>query len=230
MKRDWTATLIIGSVILVVIPRWMPALMMSEGFAIPQEWLSWWRPMSAVFNGAMALVEAVAIAYVFSAWHKSEGQRAKRLMTMTVLMVVTFTLVLIPFAAGGIAQVGMEEVLSRPGQYVMALIWGTAVVLSTSVTVMAVGIAQKAGGDSQSKMLCWCGFAAESEDELADHVEIHYREVKTAENPQEALGWLESHYLDSHNRARAKLGLPSFPKLVDVVKIQRESGDESNVE
>lgn len=217
MRRwDWRtiiAVIIEFSVAVVLLPRWIPALMLAEGNTMPEAWESWWIPMSAIFNGGMAVVEAVAIAYVFYAWHHTSGQEAKRLLVLIALMLITFSMVLAPFVASSVGNVAIKELLENPGQYGMSLIWGTAVVLSTSFTVMAVGIAQGTGKKERMFEFCWCGQVIGDDHKPADHVD----EIVEIGSPVEAVEYLKEKYSTSRNTV-----LPAIPNIPDVARIIRD--------
>ena len=214
-KWDWRtiiAVVIEFSVAVVLLPRWIPALMLAEGNEMPVTWESWWIPMSAVFNGGMAVVEAVAIAYVFYAWHHARGQEAKRLLTLIALMLITFSMVLAPFVASSVGDVAIKELLENAGQYSMTLLWGTAVVLSTSFTVMAVGIAQGTKNSSgEIKQFCWCG------KEMHDQSE-HAAEIAGFDSSFEAMEYLEQKYGSNRNAI-----LLPIPNVVEIARIKHEN-------
>lgn len=213
MRRwDWRtiiAIVIEFSVAVVLLPRWIPALMLAEGNQMPETWESWWIPMSAIFNGGMAVVEAVAIAYVFYAWHHTTGQEAKRLLVLIALMLITFSMVLAPFVASSVGNVAIKELLENPGQYGMSLIWGTAVVLSTSFTVMAVGIAQGTGGNKKTVEFCWCGQVIGDDHKSTDHID----EIVEVGSPIDAVEYLREKYSESRN-----LVIPPIPNIVEVAR------------
>lgn len=212
--RTIIAVVIEFSVAVVLLPRWIPALMLAEGNTMPETWESWWIPMSAVFNGGMAVVEAVAIAYVFYAWHHTSGQEAKRLLVLIALMLITFSMVLAPFVASSVGDVAIKDLLESPGQYGMSMIWGTAVVLSTSFTVMAVGIAQGTGTKKQKIEYCWCGEALGETHHPTDHVE----EILAYESPIDAIEYLRERYTPSRNEI-----IPPLPNIVELVKVKHDN-------
>ena len=221
MKSNRVAILIEIAIIFTVIPRWTPALLMAEGLKLPEEWMSWWLPLSAFFNTGMAITEAVAISYVFSAWNKSSGKDARRLLVMTVFMLIAFSVVLIPFAAASISGVGMQDIIQDPASYIVPMIWSTAIVLSTSLTLMAVGIAQGTKDTNKAKdFLCFCGKEFDTRDELNAHNEIHVQEVTDKDTPIDALNFLTERYGKDYDEVKQKIGLPAFPTLVEIAKIQ----------
>lgn len=221
MKNDRIATFIKIAIVFTVIPRWTPALLMAEGFKLPESWLSWWLPLSAFFNTGMAITEAVAISYVFSAWNNSSGKHAKRLLTMTVFMLIAFSIVLIPFAAASISEVGMQDILRNPSQYWVSMIWSTAIVLSTSITVMAVGVAQGSKDTNKtSEFACFCGREFETQDELDNHQEVHLKEVVKEKTAVNGLNLLKDRYGLEYEHLKERKGIPPFPSLLDIAKIQ----------
>lgn len=227
-RSDTVAVIIEVAIILAVIPRWIPALMMAEGLAIPSSWGTWWITVSAIFNAGMAITEAVAIAYVFNVLRDREGREARILLVLAVAMVATFVIVLAPFIAASVAQKTMEQVITSPGSNAMALFWGAAVVLSTGFTVMAVGIAQ-GGGNNELKreeetVVCWCGAVVNKKNEL-DHITKHYEEISKFKNPTEAYEYLERQYTTQRDEQ-----LPQIPTLPEILKIQNEMGNQSEDE
>lgn len=223
MNRRGTliAAVIEVAVGLTLLPRWIPALMLAEGIPLPVSWRPWWVPLSATFNAGMAITEAAAIAYVFYAWHHSNGKEAKRLLILAGAMVFTFSVVLAPFIASSITQVAIQLILAQASSFVPALLWGTAVVLSTGVTVMAVGVAQGSEGirgkqENVTEIPCWCGEIFSSQHELDQHAQMHVEEVAKYETPQEALAALDKTYGSTRN-----LRLPPMPELVEIVKMKK---------
>jgi len=219
-KTDWIAITIEVMVILAAAPRWIPALMRSEGFTIPSAWLPWWIPMSGIMSAAMAVTEAVAIAYVFSAWHDAKGSEARRLLVLTIMLLTVFSFVLTPFIASSIIGQDMRVVLASPGQYSLVLLWSTSVVLSTGFTVMAVGVAQgtrsKNNADEEDDLRCWCGFSAVDESDLDNHYLIHLEEVSRYSSSKSALDALIEKYEKRRNGV-----LPPLPTLAEVARMKK---------
>lgn len=217
MRNARVALIIEFAVILTALPRWIPALMLAEGFALPEAWLVWWIPISAVFNGGMAVAEAVAIAYVFSAWHRTRRREDRRvLLALTILMILTFSFVLTPYIVSSVLQIEIREILTNIGQYgSVILLWGTAVVATTGVTVMAVGVATGSNADvpDTAKFTCWCGKKLENEDELAEHNFMHEEEVVQYSSSEDALNGIMEKY-----RHQREAVMPAVPKLVDIAR------------
>lgn len=206
------------SVVATLLPRWIPALMLSEGIPLPQQWLSWWIPMSAFFNAGMAVTEAAAIAYIFYKWHNSKGKEASRLLWLVGMMLVTFSAVLAPFVASSISKISIQEVLVNASGHTAELIWGTAVALSTSFTVMAVGVAQGIHEKTEESNVefCWCGFSG-THEELKEHKKTHVKEISMFEDPTIALDNLRQIYDN-----RRKGILPEYPALPEIIEMKKE--------
>lgn len=141
-KRNWIALVITICAVITAMPRWIGALLASEGFAIPAEWRPWWLVGSALFNAAMAITEGAAFAYVFHAWRNQRDKNANRLLWLATISGVTFVVVLAPFIAAQTraSSTPLSAMLSAD----WALwIWSGAVAASTIVIVASVGYAQK---------------------------------------------------------------------------------------
>ena len=73
-----TATLIKIGAVVTATPRWVAALLLAEGFVLPEAWLSWWIPISAILSAGMAITEALAFAFIFEAWRNQQDRKAQR--------------------------------------------------------------------------------------------------------------------------------------------------------
>ena len=215
MNRSARIALLIEiAVIFTAIPRWTPALMIAEGFTLPDAWLTWWIPMSAIFNTGMAIAEAVAIAFVFIAWHHAKRREDRRvLLILTFSMMLTFSFVLTPFVASSVIQADMKDILTDISQYGIVLVWGTAVVLTTGVTVMAVGVAQGNTQEDDRIARCWCGFGTYDQDEMDTHAFDHEIEVAKYPSPNDALNGIMSKYANSRKEV-----IPDLPQLVELAR------------
>ena len=141
-KRDWTAVIITICAVITAMPRWIGALLASEGFAVPEDWRPWWIIASTVFNAAMAITEGVAFAYVFNAWRNQKDKNADRLLWLAIVSGGTFVVVLAPFIAAQVRGVTLAAMLSAD----WALwVWSASVAASTIIIVASVGYAQKRG-------------------------------------------------------------------------------------
>ena len=65
-------------------PRWMIALLVAEGFILPDAWLGWWIVVSAVLSLGMAVVEGMAFSYIFTP-AKITKKRRETVITEPVL-------------------------------------------------------------------------------------------------------------------------------------------------
>lgn len=140
MKNDWQATVIKVGAVVTAAPRWVGALLAAEGFPIPADWMWWWIPLSAIMSAAMAVVEGMAFAYVFSAWRNQKDKSSNILFGMAVGTATVFVLVLAPYIAASVKKVGLYEMLYGD---VLLYIWSICVGLSTIAIVASVGYAQK---------------------------------------------------------------------------------------
>jgi len=139
-KRDFTAIIITVCAVITSMPRWIGALLASEGFAVPEDWRPWWIVASAIFNAAMAITEGVAFAYVFNAWRNQKDKNADRLLWLAIVSGATFIIVLAPFIAAQVRGVTLTAMLSAD----WALwAWSASVAASTIIIVASVGYAQK---------------------------------------------------------------------------------------
>lgn len=139
-NRDWTADIIKICAVVTAAPRWTGALLASEGFNVPEEWLFWWLPVSAGLSAAMAITEGLAFAYVFNAWRVQKDKAADKLLWLAVLSGITFVIVLAPFVAAQVRDVTLKEMLADD---LILWSWSVGVAASTIVIVASVGYAQK---------------------------------------------------------------------------------------
>lgn len=139
-KRDWTALIITVCAVITAMPRWVGALLASEGFTVPAAWLPWWIVVSAVFSAGMAITEGLAFAYVFNAWRVQKDKSADNLLWFAGLSGVTFVIVLAPFIAAQVRSESLKQLLANDA---MLWVWSVGVAASTIVIVASVGYAQK---------------------------------------------------------------------------------------
>jgi hypothetical protein len=141
ISDDTQALVIKTAAVITATPRWVAALLAAEGLAIPAGWIVWWLPLSAVFSAAMAVVEGMAFAFVFSAWRNQQDKSAARLFWLALGSAGTFVGVLAPYIAASVRAVPLSEILSGP----LSLgLWSSSVAASTIMIVVSVGYAQKA--------------------------------------------------------------------------------------
>lgn len=140
MKDDTTAQVIKVAAVLTATPRWVAALLGAEGFALPQDWLTWWVPASAVLSAGMAVVEGFAFAYVFQAWRNQDDRKSDNLLRLAALSAAIFVIVLAPYIAASVRHVALAAVLAWPPAL---WLWSAAVAASTITIVVSVGYAQR---------------------------------------------------------------------------------------
>lgn len=128
----------IGAV-MTAAPRWVGALLAAEGFGLPDSWLVWWIPASAILSACMAIVEGLAFAYVFEAWRNQTDRDSDNLLWFSLISAVVFVGVLAPYIAAQVSQSALSDVLTGWVLYA----WSIAVGLSTIAIVASVGYAQK---------------------------------------------------------------------------------------
>jgi hypothetical protein len=144
-KRDFTAIIITICAVITAMPRWIGALLASEGFAVPEDWRPWWIVASAIFNAAMAITEGVAFAYVFNAWRNQRDRNSDKLFWLALASGLVFIIVLAPFIAAQTRASGTPLSAMLSNDYALWL-WSSAVAASTIVIVASVGYAQKRNG------------------------------------------------------------------------------------
>ena len=148
-KRDWTVVIITICAVITAMPRWIGALLASEGFAVPEDWRPWWIVASTVFNAAMAVTEGVAFAYVFGAWRNQRDKNSDKLFWLALASGLVFVVVLAPFIAAQTRASATPLSAMLSNDYVLWL-WSSAVAASTIVIVASVGYAQKRIGERTS--------------------------------------------------------------------------------
>ncbi len=152
MKQDRVANAIKVGAVATAIPRWVAALLASEGFALPTEWLSWWVPVSAAMSAAMALVEGLAFMYLFNRWGelRDDPKTGKRLLILAGVAALSFIAVLMPSIAASVRHTSVGAMVTND----LALYaWSIAVAASTISIVVAVGYAQRATFPTEMKVL-----------------------------------------------------------------------------
>jgi len=141
MNKAQQANLIKLLAVVTAAPRWVGALLASEGFIIPDGWLWWWIIASAFLSLAMAGVEGWAFAFIFSAWRNQRDEGANRLLVLAMLAAIVFIVVLTPFVVSQVQDTTLSVTLAPQPWAVWA--WGAAVASSTIIIVAGVGYAQK---------------------------------------------------------------------------------------
>ena len=136
MRRDWQAFVIKVAAVLAATPRWVGALLQSEGFGLPETWLGWWIPLSAILSVAMAVVEGWSFSYIFHAWRRDSNNQ---LLIAAIISCLTFVLVLTPYVVSNVTGQNLNEVISGLWLWV----WGASVGLATISIVISVGLAER---------------------------------------------------------------------------------------
>lgn len=134
-----TATLIKIGAVVTATPRWVAALLLAEGFVLPEAWMSWWIPVSAILSAGMAITEALAFAFIFEAWRNQQDKKANVLLIFAGVAAVVFISVVSPYIVASVQGLPLAQVLS--GVWLWG--WAASVAASTIVIVAAVGYAQK---------------------------------------------------------------------------------------
>ena len=134
-----TATLIKIGAVVTATPRWVAALLLAEGFVLPEAWLSWWIPISAILSAGMAITEALAFAFIFEAWRNQQDRKANILLVFAAVAAVVFISVVSPYIVASVKGLPLAQVLSGAWLWM----WAASVAASTIVIVAAVGYAQK---------------------------------------------------------------------------------------
>ena len=141
MKKIDTADLIKVAAVVTATPRWVGALLASEGMVIPEAWRGWWIWLSLALNAGMAIVEGFAFSYVFNAWRNQTDRASRRLLWLALLSAGVFVVVLAPYIAAEVRSVPLEQVT---GTGWLLWLWSGSVAASTITIVASVGYAQKA--------------------------------------------------------------------------------------
>lgn len=187
------------AVIITATPRVVAALLRSEGYEIPTDWLSWWVPVSAALAVAWAVVEALAFSFMFAAWRRQRDSRATRILWLAAIAAILFIIVLAPSVAASVKHQPLDEILSEP----WALwLWSASVVASNIAIVAGVGYVRRdepahtARPASQSVVAasqaatqsrtytCPCGWSASTTTAYAAHARrcADYRAAKVSAN------------------------------------------------
>ncbi len=148
MNQSQQANLIKVAAVITASPRWVGALLAAEGLAMPDGWVVWWLPLSALLSAGMALVEGLAFSFVFNAWRVQKDKSANKLLWLALLSAIVFIAVLAPFIA---AQVRAEKLSVVLGTGWALWVWSASVAASTIVIVASVGYAQKQKEPVQAK-------------------------------------------------------------------------------
>ena len=146
MKLPSRADIIKFAAVATAIPRWVVALMASEGLVLPIEWRQLWVVFSALAATGMAIVEGIAFAYVFNAWKRERNPTtAGRMLMLAVVSAVLFVVLLTPSIVASVEGVVLGQVLSDW----MMWLWGAVVAASTIAIVASVGYAEKSLSQGQ---------------------------------------------------------------------------------
>lgn len=203
MNDSKQATWIKFFALLTAIPRWVGALLAAEGFAIPDAWLNVWVPTSALLAAGMAVTEAWAFSFVFTAWRNQTDKRARNLFVMAVTSAAIFVFVLAPYVKARVVGQDIAEVLSNP---ILAWAWAVAIAASTISIIITVGYAQRedksraktskaaASKSDKSAGVCWCGYEFKSHQSQSAHLKRHKNELKDTTSVPEALNLLADLY------------------------------------
>lgn len=218
-QRDLQAPIIKFSAVFAAVTRWTGALLAGEGFSIPEDWMVWWLPASALLSAFMAVVEGWAFAYIFQAWwvmrnrerQRGAGGMSKVLLALTIFAAVTFVLVLTPYIAAQAQGSSMYQVASQSSaepilsSKLWLMAWSACVAASTISVVASVGIAQGAKAEEivevkqapakEEEITCnLCKQKFASAWTLWGHLEGHRREITEAGNLPNAIKVLTEKY------------------------------------
>lgn len=210
-QRDFQAPIIKFSAVFAAVTRWTGALLAAEGFAIPEDWMVWWLPASALLSAFMAVVEGWAFAYIFQAWwvmrnrerQQGAGGMSKVLLALTIFAAVTFVLVLTPYIAAQAQGSSMYQVAGggnvEPilGSKFWLLAWSACIAASTISVVASVGIAQGAKAEEIIEVkpeTTACKLCGQRPVDMWGHLEKHRREIAEAGNLPSAMRILTEKY------------------------------------
>ena len=140
LKSIDQASMIKIAAVLTATPRWVVALLASEGFALPESWKPVWIIFSVLSAGGMAIVEGVAFAYVFNAWKREQNAvRSWVMLSLAIVSAILFVILLTPSIVASVQAESVAKVLNGWTVWV----WGGVVSASTITIVASVGYAQR---------------------------------------------------------------------------------------
>lgn len=210
--RDLQAPIIKFSAVFAAVTRWTGALLAGEGFSIPEDWMVWWLPASAILSAFMAVVEGWAFAYIFQAWwvmrnrerRRGAGGMSKVLLVLTVFAAMTFVLVLTPYIAAQAQGSSMYQIATNPkgiepilNSRLLLFAWSACVAASTISIVASVGIAQGAKAEEIVEIkqeVAACKLCGRRPADIWKHLEGHRREIAEAGNLPNAMRVLTEKY------------------------------------
>jgi MFS family permease len=150
MKLPDQANVIKVAAVITATPRWVVALLSSEGFTLPDTWKSWWIVFSVLSAAGMAIVEGVAFAYVFNAWKReATPRRANVMLILAIFSAVLFIILLSPSIAASVRGQALTVILANDW---LLWVWSAVVAASTIAIVASVGYAQKQSPEAKPKV------------------------------------------------------------------------------
>lgn len=201
MDSNRQADLIKIAAICTAIPRWTGALLASEGFQIPDAWLGFWISASALLAVGMAITEAMAFSFIFSAWRNQRDRRANRLFALAIFSALAFVYVLSPYIAGRVRGVTVADVLTND---IAFWLWTIAVGASTILIIVSVGYAQRQdprptrarvpSGPPAVELRCFCGYVTPIKQAMSAHTKKHKNELSGITTVPDALSTLARIY------------------------------------
>lgn len=141
------ADLIKVTAVLTAVPRWIIALMRSEGIEVPLVWGSGLATASFILAIGMAATEALAINYILSAIRNQRDRPSRKLWYFMAAIMATFVGVMTPSIVASASGQTIEQVLGPYG----LIPWGAMIALSTVLAVAGVGYASKDVKESGKK-------------------------------------------------------------------------------
>jgi len=218
-QRDLQAPIIKFSAVFAAVTRWTGALLAGEGFSIPEDWMVWWLPASALLSAFMAVVEGWAFAYIFQAWwimrnrerRQTTGGMSNVLLVLTIFSAIMFVLVLAPYIAAKAQGSSLHQIATGTGEMepilntkALLVAWSICVAASTISIVASVGIAQGAKAEEivevkqvskEEGVTCaLCRQRLVNPWALRRHLEEHEREIAEAGNLPNAIKVLTERY------------------------------------
>lgn len=162
MKRNDYAKLLIWAAVLVSVPRYVGAFLVSDMGQVTG-WLSDVLTVLNVFSGAgMGLLDVIASAYLFDAWRQTlprlDRKPTLRWYSLTGMVLGVFAIgivILTPYVVARVLAEPMRQVLDGAGLWV----WSTAVIVAPLFIIGGVAFAR--GGV--------VGVAAESSGKLPEN-------------------------------------------------------------
>ena len=138
-NKDNTANYIKIAAVTTAAPRWIGALLASEGLGVLESW-TWWIWLSALSALGMAIVEGWGLSYVLTAWRNQNDKKSNLLFWFAMVTGGIMVIVVSPYIAAQVRGQALSDVLASDWSL---WLWSAAVGASTIAIVASVGFAEK---------------------------------------------------------------------------------------